>query len=803
MTAATSAGTELPYRGLRVLDLAGRTAPHCGQLLALFGADVVLVEPPTASGARDDLAWLAFNAGKSSLVCDPSQPAGRAQLEALARRADVVIEGDAPLADFRPRKSNPSLVHVTVTPFGGTGPRAHWRSSELVAQAAGGILSLSGDRDFPPAQIGIPLALGMAGAQAACGVLLALARRARTGEGATIDASRQEAVANLLFTTQFMAHVLNQPGQRGEAPLTASGKKLTRRVLWPCKDGYVTWTLWTGPGMGPKNEQTFAWMREAGVPEAEELLAVPWPEMSTADLTPELLLRTNEAVGRFFGSLTTEEINREALARRILLYAIASPSDVAANEQLHARDAFRPLALPDGRRVSIVGTPVRSSAYPVEIGRSVPALGAGGARSAEAWTAERPPRTSQPSAPGALPLAGVRVLDLGWAVVSPLVTKYLALFGADVAKLELRKRPDPVRMTGPYPLGKPGIDGSASFVSINASKRSVGIDLARPDAHALVMKLAAKADVVCENFAPGIAPKLGYDYAAFRAARPDLVMLALSMQGQTGPRAAQPGLGNHLQAMSGIDFLTGFPEGPPGGPNQVMPDFIGPWIALASVLAALEHRRKTGEGQYIDVSQLEAILLYAQPALIEYALTGVVPSRMGNRSRTMSPHGVYPVKGRDRWIAIAVQGDAEWGRLRALLPPPTRERFPAQLSTAARLEAGAALDEAIAGWTREQDAEALTTALQTQGIAAYPVCDGRDVLEDPQLAFRAHLRHVDHPKLGDQIVDCPSFRIEGLEPRIEPGPMYAAHTAPVIEEWLGLEADEVADLVASGALDFA
>jgi crotonobetainyl-CoA:carnitine CoA-transferase CaiB-like acyl-CoA transferase len=793
--------SRLPLQGLRVVDLSGETTPHCGQILALFGADVVLVERGDTAGDRASFEWAAFNAGKRSLGIGNDPARDREVLEALASACDVWIDAGPARAMPQPQLS-PQAVHVSITPFGLTGPHADWRSSELLAQAAGGLLYLSGDAEHPPAQVGIPVAAGVAGAQAACAALLALEQRIHTGRGARIDVSMQESVANLLFTTQFMAHVKAAPGRRGEAPLTASDRKITRRVMWKCADGFATWTLWTGSGMGRKNAQTFGWMRESGVTEVEELLEIPWDQMGAQDLTPELVARVNSVVGDFFSSLSKESINREALERRILLQGVQTPAEILDDEQLRARDAFRSLELADGRAVQIVGTPVRSTAYPIEVGSAAPAWNADAEEVLQEWEPLRD-RGAAPVDPArGLPLEGVRVLDLGWAVVSPVTTKYLALFGADVVKLEFRGRPDPVRMTGPYPLGKPSMDGSAAYVSVNASKRSVGIDLNRPEARELVHKMAREADIICENFAPGTADRLGYGYDAFRALRPGVIMLSLSMQGQTGPRAAQPGLGNHLQAMSGIDHLTGFPDGLPTGPNQVLPDFIGPWIAIAALLAALEHRRQTGEGQYLDVAQLESIMLYVQPRLIEHQVAGRPPERSGNASRAAAPHGVYPVRGDDRWIAIAVETDAQWRALRTVLPDAARARFDADLGAQARLERSEELDAALASWTTDLEGDPLMHDLQSAGVPAHLVYDSSQLLRDPQLAFRQHYRPVEHGKLGSMIVDAPAFRIEGIEPRIEPGPRYAAHTAEVLAEWLGLNDDEIAEHVASGALVF-
>ena len=790
----------LPLAGIRVLDLAGETAPICGQLLTLFGADVVLAERGSSRNRRGDFAWLAANAGKRSLAPDDASSAD--VLAELCRRADVVIDGDPgnPL-DFDPRVASPGLIHVTVSPFGLAGPHAGWLDSELVAQAAGGLLFLSGDAEHPPAQIGFPLATGVAGAQAACAVLIALAQRRRTGAGARIDVSRQESVACLLYVTEYMAHIDKRSGRRGEVPLTFSGRKLTRKAFWRCADGYLTWTLWTGPGMGRKNEPMFEWMREEGVPEAAQLLAMPWEKMGTGDLTMELIEHVNRVVGDFFARLTKKEIDRQALERRILLFVVQSLEEVANSDQLLAREAFGSLELPGGRRVKIVSRPARSTAYPVEVAGKVPARGADTWAVQEEWlaVADNPAATRQAPA-GSLPFAGIRVLDFGWAIVSPLTTRMLSIFGADVVKLEFRGRPDTLRMTGPYPQGHPSMDGSSVYVSINAGKRSLGIDINHPQGRELLYRMTGKADIVCENFTPGTAVRLGYGYEKLRAIREDIIMMSLSMQGQTGPRADQPGLGNHLQAMSGLDYLTGFPDGKPQGPNQVLPDFIGPWMAIAALICALEHRHRTGQGQYLDIAQFEAIMLYLQPALIEYGVTGKSPERRGNSSPGHAPHGVYPGKGDERWIAIAVTSDAEWRALHELLPDALRTRFAADLPTADRLNRRQELDDALAGWTACQEPNELATGLQGRGVRAHLVCNGQDLLDDPQLAFREHYFTREHSKLGPSLMVANSFRITSATPGFEPGPRYASGSAQVLDDWLHLDADEFADLLAAGAI---
>src|SRR5215211_2173191 len=210
-------------------------------------------------------------------------------------------------------------------------------------------------------------------------------------------------------------------------------------------------------------------MREHGIADADHLLEVPWEQMSTGDLTAELVEKVHELVGAFFRSLSKQDIAREARVRRIMAYPVDGPADVLTNEQLRAREAFRPLDVA-GRRLDIVGVPLRSTAYTPDVTMNGPIVDVD-PTDRSLWRTATVGRPESSSPVSELPLAGVRVLDFGWAVVSPLTTKYLALFGADVIKLEYRRRPDPTRMTGPYPLGRPSLDGSAAFVSVNASKR--------------------------------------------------------------------------------------------------------------------------------------------------------------------------------------------------------------------------------------------------------------------------------------------------------------------------------------------
>jgi crotonobetainyl-CoA:carnitine CoA-transferase CaiB-like acyl-CoA transferase len=798
----------LPLQGLRVLDLNEGVAPLCGQMLALLGAEVVTPSAPVRPQARDEVERLAYSLGTTPITLDLSGEGGQRAVQELITRADVLINGmEGALGTLVDEiaAEQARLIHLRVTPFGLTGPRAGWRATELIAQAAGGLLFISGAAEFPPAMLGVPVGACAAGMQGLVAVLLALRLREQTGMGTLIDLSVQEAVANLLFKVQSEAYVNKVADRRGT--IQSGG----RTGLWQCQDGYVTWTLWTGPGWGRKNLPLIEWMNEEG--EGLELREVPWEELSLFDLDRSQLARWESIFARFFRRFSKRRLAEEAVRRRFLLYPINTMSEVVADAQLEARGVFVPVQLPDGRSVRAVGRPFRSTAYdlrlPVRVpGRPIPAQEVlarwrdGGSRGERFHQLGRSTLAEIKAPPSQLPLTGVRVLDFSWLVAGPVMTKYLAFYGADVVKVESRKRPDASRMTGPYPLGRPGMDGSALFANVSASKRSIGLDLTHPDARNLLLRLGGVADLVVENFTPGTLDRHGLGYADFRSVNPGIIMVSLSLQGQTGPRAMQPGLGSHLQALCGLDDLTGFPDGPPGGPNQVMPDLIGPWFGLAAVLAALEHRRRTGEGQYIDISQYETIMMYMQPAVLRAQLDGTPPRRNGNRSPHACPHGVYPTIGDDAWIALAVTNDEEWRRLWDLLPGEARRSFGRESTLAERLARVEALDAAIAAWTVTKDGPALAEELQARGIPAYPVNNGLMLLSDPQLGARRHYHFPRHELIGTVPVDDAAFRIPGLEPRVAPGPRYASATADVLREWLGLDDEEIAQLLVSGVITF-
>lgn len=397
-----------------------------------------------------------------------------------------------------------------------------------------------------------------------------------------------------------------------------------------------------------------------------------------------------------------------------------------------------------------------------------------------------------------LPLAGVKVMDLTWAIAGPLIGKNMALFGATVIKIESRKRPDSGRMSGPMKDGRVGLNRSGNFTHINASKLSLSLRLDLPASRPVVERLVRWADVVTENYTPGVIERQGLGYETLKALNPGVILVSTSMQGRSGPRATHPGFGSSLQALSGLDYLSGHAGSDFGAPTAVLPDFFGPWFSLASIVAALEERERTGKGTWLEISQFEATLQVLAPQLIA-ASRGEPQERHGNHSPEACPQGVFPTRD-GRWLAVTVTGDEQWARCAAVLGLAPDARFATHEGRQAH---ESEIEEAIAAATRARRAVELATRLQEAGVAAYPVAaTGADLLDDPQLNARGHWAVRPHPVVGPVPIGAPAFHFSAFEPSIAAGPVYGAQTRETLSDLLGFSAAEIDALAEAGAVQF-
>ena len=392
------------------------------------------------------------------------------------------------------------------------------------------------------------------------------------------------------------------------------------------------------------------------------------------------------------------------------------------------------------------------------------------------------------------------MIELGWAAAGPLVGTYLASHGAEVIHVESSTAIDPFRSTyPPFKDNQPGPDRAAMFSFYNAGKRGVTLDLRKPKAVELALRLVATADVVIESFPAGTLSRRGLGVDALRAAKPDLVILSSCNQGQTGPHAQHPGYGSQLTALAGFTQLLGDPDRTPVILYGPYIDYIAVGYGVIAILAALDRRARTGEGCVIDLSQYEAGLQFVAPALLENAANGTVPTRAGNRDRVAVPHGVYPTSEPDSWIALSVWDDAEWPRLREALGDPEWARDPAFERAAGRRVREAWIDERIAEWSRRQPRARAVARLRSKGLRASEVRSIGELFAEPQLAERRAWRTATHPVIGEVRLMAPPFVLSDAEQGPDrAGPTLGQHTEEVFRGIVGLDAAEYEALTAEG-----
>jgi len=397
-------------------------------------------------------------------------------------------------------------------------------------------------------------------------------------------------------------------------------------------------------------------------------------------------------------------------------------------------------------------------------------------------------------------LEGTRVVELGWAAAGPLVGTYLAQHGADVIHVESSTALDPFRSTyPPFRDNVVGPDRAGMFAFYNAGKRGVTLDLKQPRAVELALRLVKTADVVIESFPAGTLARRGLGQDALRRARADLVILSSCNQGQTGPHAQHPGYGSQLTALAGFNELLGEPGRTPVILYGPYIDYIAVGYGVIAILAALERHRRTGEGCVIDLSQYEAGLQFLAPALLEHAANGTVPTRDADHDRVAVPHGVYPTRGDDRWVALSVWSDDEWSRFRVALGDDDWSRDAELATTAGRREREAELDDHIAAWTRTRTREEIVAMLRARGLRAAAVESVGELFDDEQLAHRGVWRRAAHAGLGEVGLMAPPFGLSETPARPDrAGPTLGEHNEAVFKGLLGLSADEYASLAADG-----
>jgi crotonobetainyl-CoA:carnitine CoA-transferase CaiB-like acyl-CoA transferase len=798
-----------PYR---VLDLT--TGPAClgPMMLADMGADVVRVEPPAGGADRqlppragvESLLFHVYNRNKRSAGLDLDTPTGRDLFFELARSAHFVFENDAPGAmDSRGlgyqalRAVNPSIVYVATTPFGQDGPYARHATSDITLAAMGGMVALNGDADRPPVRISIPQTWLHAAAESALAALVAHFRRRQSGEAQFVDVSVQASVFWTGLNAMIASTIQGKDIERAGTLLQLGVLDLP--LVQDVSDGQVV-VVPTGATMVGLVDQMVA----DGVVAADWKTEEDWNTFDLRYLTGQAthfsVPQAIAAIGEFTSRRTKADLFNWGLAHGVTFAPVTTTTDVLTFDHLKERGYWHGYSVGDGN-ISIPGAFARPALMPFSIRRPAPAPGEHTQDVVAEWRSTPSPVSPAAPATDALPFDGLKVVDFSWIGVGPITAKYFADHGATVVRVEAGHPVDRLRGAGPHKDGIPGTNRSQFFAAFNTSKLGLSLDLKHPEGKAIAKRLLAWADVAFESFTPGTMADLGLGYEQAKTLNPEIIMVSSCLMGQTGPAANLAGYGYHAAAISGFYEITGWPDRPPGGPFNAYTDVIAPHFLGATVMAALDHRRRTGKGQYIEQAQMESALHFLAPELAATQLTGVVPHRAGNESPFFAPHGVYPCEGKDEWVAIAVETDEQWRALRTALGRPAWAADPALETAPGRRQAREALDAHLAEFTAPRDRYAVMTLLQAAGVPAGVVQRSHDLLKDPQLSHRKFFHPMEHSEMGEVPYEGHMFSISGYEngPRF-PAPCLGEHNATVLLDILGMSDDEFADVLGSGAL---
>ncbi len=766
---------------VRVADLCGEAGTAAGRILADLGAEVVRIVPPSGDPVSDladdprSLRATTWNAGKVVVELDTHDT----DLDGLVGGADIVLDTPHDLHSIHLDPTTaPAAVWVSITPFGLEGPRADWRASDLGVMASSGNMFATGDPDRAPLRCAEPTAYAHTGPEAAIAALTGLA----SGRPQRIDLSMQETVliANIGAVGRW-----DRDHQRGRRRGANIGRT---REIWPCEDGFVSF----GIRGGKARVGTWTKVTELVAADGIDLAALEgrdWGAFNHNNAADEDLEAIQVPLGKWFGRHTMAELYEYACDHELTLAPINSPREILSSTQLAVRGFFEKVG--DVEQFPAHFVTVRSP------GNEVAPVGPAGPSTT--GTAPRwPARPSAAPERSGRAWEGTTIIEFGSGAAGPIASRYFAEHGATVVRVESRSRPDFLRAYALGPENPHGLDGAPMFDSLNVGKLGITLDLKHDEGRELAMQLVDRADAVLENFAPKAMRGLGLDYDTLVERKPDLVMISACLNGQTGPHKDYPGFGSQGAALAGFNYLTGWPDREPVGPYGTITDSLAPRYVAVALAAGLLHRRRTGKGMHLDLSQVEAGHYALSPWLVRCAATGEITERMGNRSARAVPHGAFRCEGDDRWVAIACWTDDEWRTLAGLIGCDD-----SSLATlGARLARVDEVERLVGDWTSARDAAAVAQLLQPEGIEAVPVQDFEDCHHDPQLAVRGHLVELSHPKLGPGSYERNGFRLsDGDGTYDRPSALLGEHNEMVLSELLGLSLEEIEHLETAGALD--
>ena len=740
--------------GVRVLDAGGAESDAVSRLFADLSADVLKIEPPEGSPARQALPSVAgmsipfalHNANKRSTVLDPDDATDRDRLIELAGTTDIVVD-DGTLAIYGTScaalaEQFGSLVALSVTDFGTDGPHASWRATDAVLYAMSTALSRTGPTSGTPVLPPLGIASATAAVQAAWAALAAFYRRLRCGTGEYIDFSRYEAVVQSLdppFGSEGQAAV----GLKKSNELWR-GRPRNQQLypIFECQDGSVRICL-----LSPRQWRgMFGWL---GEPEQ-----FADPKFDTISARYAASRELNEAIAALCAEQTMRDLVAEGQRRGVPIAAVLTPAQALSSQHFRAVGALADIE----PGLSVPVGPFVVDGEHAGYTDPAPSLGA----DETAWLTERSDKAV--AGPSTRPFDGMRILDLGVIVAGGELGRLFADLGAEVIKVESAAYPDGLRQT------PPGMVMSRSWALTHRNEYSLGLDLRHPAGGALFEKLVAGADAVFANFKPGTLASLGFSYQRLRELNPRIVLAESSAFGATGPWSERMGYGPLVRATTGVTWLWSSYDA-----TTIFPDHVSARLTAIAALAALVGRDHAESGAHVHISQAEAAVNQLATAYV------AEEARAAGQPIVDDPavHAVCPCEGDDEWCVISLRNDAD----RAALSAVTGGVEPSE-------------------WTRTRDKMDVAHALQRAGVPAAPMYRAVDVLADPQLTYRKVFSDMTHP-----LFDAPMPTETGPAPyvhippaELRPAPMPGEHTREVCQKLLAMDADETDRLIAEGVL---
>jgi crotonobetainyl-CoA:carnitine CoA-transferase CaiB-like acyl-CoA transferase len=829
--------------GIRVVELADEQGEFCGRVLASLGADVIKVEPPGGSptrrigpfeGGQPDadrsLYFWHYNLGKRSVIIDVESDAGRDEFRDLVGSADVLLESCPPgyLEDLglgyeNLAAVNPGLVHASITPFGRTGPWAHYQGSDLVHLALGGEMTycgynqaIDGRYDTPPIAGQMWQAYHMAGDNMAIGILGALLSRGRTGFGQQVDVAVHQVAA-----TNTELDVLHWIYAR--KPMSRS-----RTALSPTKDGRYLYTLYASPM--DAFAKVVGMLQKYGL--AADLAGDAYQDPSYL-IQPDVGVHIQAIVDRFTGMFKYPGPWLEAQEEGILWAPMRKPEENIEDPHWLSRQTYADVDHPElGRSVRYqvgrwyseqadwaVGRPPTVGEHTSEVRTEV---------REKRRSPELPPLDSAPRQE--FPLQGVRLLDGTWQLASAGGSRYLAALGAEVIRFEWKGSPDLLRIVPPpiFPLAPTGgraerqqatapiqtrpdgnLNRNGYFNDISAGRRGMSLNMRHPKGKELFERLLAVSDVYAEGYTATTMERWGLPFERMLKINPRLVYCQQPGFGYHGQYRTYKTVGPIANALSGLTEMVGLPEPyPPAGWGYSYSDWTGAYNLALAMLAGLQYQRRTGRGVWIDASQVESGIAYTGTAYLDKQLNGRTYHRTGNRSphKPAAPHGAYRCQGPDRWLAVSVFSEEEWDRFRAALGHPPWADKPEFATLAGRIEHQDELDDHVEEWSSTQDVFEAMDLLQKAGVRAGACQLAEDRVDhDPQLAHLGWLVELPHTEMGTWPVREVPIHY-GRDQATQGGslqrgaPCYAEDNDYVLGDILGLSKDEIEALADEGAI---